>query len=518
MECQIIFQTARAVIIELLNAGIYYTEQPYRIYINGELLLESSKVIQTISNLMPDTQYQLHLEDDHSGSADLSFHTEPEFVTLNVKQFGAKGDGLQDDTLFIQTAIQCCPRGGRVLIPEGIYKVTSLFLKDNLILELSNNAILSATWERELRPILPGLIESHDECSEYNLGSNEGNPLDMFAGLINGINVSNVVIYGGGLLEGNASFDNWWADPARKNIAFRPHLLFLNHCNNVTISGIRLQNSPQWTVHPYFSDNLRFLDMEIRNPKHSPNTDGINPQSCSKVEIIGVYFSLGDDCIAVKSGKIYMGSTYKKPCEHILIRQCCMRDGHGAVVLGSEMSGGIYHLTARDCLFLNTDRGLRIKTRRGRGKDAILDDIVFENIKMDHVMSPFTINSYYFCDPDGHSEYVRSKEALPVDERTPFIKNITFRNIEANNCHVSAFYMYGLPEQRINQVELSNISITFAENAAQGYPVMMDDLEPVSKLGLYANNIKKLVIQDVRISGNEGETYTIENVDFLEQI
>jgi len=516
MECKIIFQTARTVVIELMNAGIYYTDLPYQLYLNGEFVMQSNKVIQTISNLKPDTEYRLQVKNDPSVSADLVFHTDPEFVTLNVKQFGAKGDGIQDDTLFIQTAIQCCPKGGRVLIPEGTYKVTSLFLKDDLILELSQNATLSATWERELRPVLPGLIESYDEFSEYNLGSYEGNPLDMFAGLINGINVSNVIIYGGGLLEGNASFDNWWNNPTKKNIAFRPHLLYLNHCSNVTISGIRLQNSPQWTVHPYFSDHLRFIDLEIRNPKNSPNTDGINPQSCSNVEIVGVYFSLGDDCIAVKSGKIYMGSTYKKPCEHILIHQCCMRDGHGAVVLGSEMSGGIYHLTARDCLFLNTDRGLRIKTRRDRGKDAILDDIVFENIKMDHVMSPFTINSFYFCDPDGHTEYVQTKEALPVDDRTPAIKGLTFRNIHATNCHVSAFYMYGLPEQKIEQVELNNISISFTENAASGYPIMMDDLEPVSKLGLYANNIKRLVINDVTISGNDGEAFITENVDSVE--
>src|SRR5699024_5651065 len=95
---------------------------------------------------------------------------------------------------------------------------------------------------------------------------------------------------------------------------------------------------------------------------------------------------------------------------NITIRQCCMRDGHGSITLGSEMAGGVKNLRALDCVFLHTDRGLRIKTRRGRGKDAVIDGILFEHIKMDHVMTPFVINSFYFCDKDGHTDYVQCKE------------------------------------------------------------------------------------------------------------
>ena len=118
-----------------------------------------------------------------------------------------------------------------------------------------------------------------------------------------------------------------------------------------------------------------------------------------------------------------MGRKYKRPCRDLTIRQCCMRDGHGSITIGSEMAGGVRNLTVKDCLFLHTDRGLRIKTRRGRGKDDILDEIIFENIRMDHVMTPFVVNCFYYCDPDGHTDYVQTKEALPVDERTPEIRN-----------------------------------------------------------------------------------------------
>ena len=135
-----------------------------------------------------------------------------------------------------------------------------------------------------------------------------------------------------------------------------------------------------------------------------------------------------DDCIAVKAGKFnYRVQSINVHVKTLMIRQCCMRDGHGSVTIGSEMAGGVINLTVKDCLFINTDRGLRIKTRRGRGKDAIVDGILFDNIQMDQVMTPLVINCFYFCDPDGHIEYVRSKEALPVDERTPQIRSLVFK-------------------------------------------------------------------------------------------
>ena len=134
-------------------------------------------------------------------------------------------------------------------------------------------------------------------------------------------------------------------------------------------------NSPAWTIHPYFSKNVRFLDLYIKNHKYSHNTDGCDPESCDGVDIIGVRFSVGDDCIAIKAGKIYMGMKYQTPCKNLTIRNCYMKDGHGGVVLGSEMSGGIKDLTVERCIFEGTDRGLRIKTRRGRGKYAIIDGV-----------------------------------------------------------------------------------------------------------------------------------------------
>ena len=516
MKAKVIFTTSRKFTLELEEFGIYYTEQEYEVWLNGEFILTGDKVIQTISGLNPDTEYHVSIKAGDLEPYHLNVHTEHEFVTLNVKQFGARGDGTHDDTLAIQTAIAACPKNGRVYVPEGIYPVTSLFLKSDLILDIGRGAVLLGHARREEFGVLPGMIQSYDETEEYNLGSWEGNPLEIFTSMITGINVSNVVITGEGILDGNATFEDWWEDDRGKIIAYRPRMVFLNHCDSVTLHGVTVQNSPSWNIHPYFSTNLRFLDLIILNPWDSPNTDGMDPESVDGLEVAGVYFSLGDDCIAIKSGKYYMGHKYKVPSRNITIRQCCMKNGHGAVTIGSEMAAGVRSLHVRDCLFLHTDRGLRIKTRRGRGKDAVIEVICFENIQMDHVLTPFALNSYYnCCDPDCHSDYVKCKTPLPVDERTPSVRQIVFKNIEAHNCHVAGAFFYGLPEMKVDYVEFDNISIDYDENPDPNEPDMMDDIEPVAKMGVYINNVRKLVLRNVRVQGCKGEPFILENIDEL---
>ncbi len=516
MKFNIIFQSSRQIIIELLNEGIYYTNEEYSIYLNDNLIMKSKKVVQTINNLLPDTKYSIQLKSLDSQSECIEFTTDIEFVTLNIKDFGARGDGKSDDTIFIQTAILACPKFGRVLIPKGTYNIKTLFLKSDLNLELAKGAVLSASTNKDDFPILPGLIKDSDEKNEYNLGTWEGNPEDMFAGIITGINVSNVVISGEGIINGNANYNNWWKYPTGKEIlgAFRPRLIFLNKCKNITITGITTTNSPSWTIHPYFCEDLKFIDMIILNPKDSPNTDGLDIESCKSVDVIGTYFSLGDDCIAIKSGKFYMGQKYKTPSCSIQIRQSCMNEGHGAVTIGSEMAAGIKNLFVTSCLFTNTDRGLRIKTRRGRGKNAIVENILFENIIMENVLTPFVVNSFYnCCDPDANSCYVRCKDKLPIDDRTPNIKYLVFKNIKCYNSHIAGAFFYGLPEQKINEIVMENIYIDYAKDSIKGLPAMMDNLEPISKMGIFANNVKTLKIKNISIIGNIGEKIYTQNVD-----
>lgn len=510
-----VFSTARSAVIEIQDGGRYFTKAPCRVLVNGEETLTTETTITSLYDLKPDCDYCVEVYRNDEKLGEVSFRTDREFVTLDVTRFGAKGDGVQDDTHFIQAAIMACPENGRVLIPGGCYRITSLFLKSHLRLELAEGAELKAFTEKEKFPIFPGMIESYDEEDEYNLGSWEGNPLPMYSGIICGVNAEDVVIYGRGTINGNAAKETWWKNVKAIKDVFRPRLFFINHCKNVILQGVTFCNSPSWTLHPYFSDDLRFLGLTVKNPSDSPNTDGLDPESCKNVEILGVRFSLGDDCIAVKSGKIYMGKKYKKPSENIHIRQCLMEDGHGAVTLGSEMAGGVVNLTVEDCIFRQTDRGLRIKTRRGRGKDAILSNITFRNLTLDHVMTPLVVNSFYFCDPDGKTPYVQSRDPYPVDDRTPSIKKMVFENMDCTNCHVAAAFFDGLPEQKIEEIVMRNIVISYAENPKCDVPAMSEGVAKSSKRGIFARNVTKLTLDNVKVEGQDGEAYEFIGVDEL---
>ncbi|MGB4659150.1 MAG: glycoside hydrolase family 28 protein [Mobilitalea sp.] len=513
MKLKLRFVTARNAVIEIEDGGSYNTKEQYHIEVEEGSVFSALQCVTTIHNLKPSTEYSIKVRNDTEHEWKLKFTTKAEYVTLNVKEFGAKGDGIQNDTLFIQATIMACPMEGRVLIPKGKYLITSLFLKSNIKIELAEGAVLLAELERSNYPIYPGLIESQDEKREYNLGSWEGNPLPMYTGIITGIGVENVVIYGNGCIDGRAGQSDWWVNEKEMRGAFRPRLLFLSHSSNVTVQGIHFMNSPAWSIHPYFSENLAFINLYIENPQNSPNTDGLNPESCKNVLIIGNRFTLGDDCIALKSGKIYMGKKYKTPCEDITIKHCFMENGHGAVTIGSEMAAGIRNVLVQDCLFKSTDRGLRIKTRRGRGKDAVIDNITFDRIFMENVMTPFVVNCFYFCDPDGRSKYVQSKEIAAVDERTPQIKSLTFSNITCRSVHVAAAYFYGLPEQKIERIAMDNVTVSYADDAKCDVPAMMSGIEPCTKMGLFAANVDNLILNKINIEGQDGEKCIITNVD-----
>ncbi|MBQ4362992.1 MAG: glycoside hydrolase family 28 protein [Oscillospiraceae bacterium] len=500
MKIRITNISARAVIVTIEGGGKYRS--------GGKLTVNGSEYFNTVNyidGLKPVTKYTAVFEQGGETMSE-TFTTAYEFVTLDVREFGAKGDGETDDTAAIQAAIMCCPHDSRVLLTGGTYKVTNIFLKSNIVFEIAEGASLLADNIREHHSILPGMITSYDEKDEYNLGTWEGNPLKSFAGIITGIDVENIVICGRGTVFGNATHQDWWHDEKRMNIAFRPRLLFLSHCKNVVVAGLLFKNSPSWTIHPYFSKNVKLIDFTINNPADSPNTDGIDVESCSNVEIAGIHFHLGDDCIAIKSGKIYMGRKYHTPVEHIHIHDCLCENGHGAVTVGSEISGGVDDVVVENCLFVDTDRGLRIKTRRGRGKLSVIDGVVFRNIEMKGVKTPFVANAFYFCDPDGRTSYVQDRAPHPVDDTTPKIKRLVFEDITAVDCHYAAAFFMGLPESPIEVIEMKNVDIRFHEHPESGYAAMLCGIEPMSGYGIFAENVEKLILDNVTIDETAAES------------
>ena len=230
------------------------------------------------------------------------------------------------------------------------------------------------------------------------------------------------------------------------------------------------------------------------------------------VNLIGCRLSVGDDCVAVKSGKIDLARTKLQSAERHVIRNCLMEFGHGAVTLGSETACGVKDLTVARCLFDSTDRGLRIKTRRGRGKDCDITGITFEEITMRSVITPFVINMWYnCCDPDRFSDYVKSREKLPVDDRTPHLGEFTFRNIVCHDAHAAACFIDGLPEMPIDRVNFENVCIDFAADAKPFVPAMQNDAVPRLKLGLYMNNVREVSVRNVTVRGAVGGALVCEN-------
>lgn len=519
MNFEIITITARTITIEILNDQSVYTNRNIEIYVNNQMVELTNHNVVTLFDLKPNCEYEIHLKDAISKGISCTkvLRTKEEALTLNVRDFGATGTGETYDTAAIQGAIVACPPNGRVVIPAGTYLTSPLFLKSNITIELEKGAVLLGSTDREHYPILPGIIYRGEEQKEFYLGSWEGDPQDCFASLITGIGVENVVITGQGIVDGNASFENWWENAKVKRTAWRPRLIFLRDCKNILVEGITVLNSPSWTIHPLFSKELKFINLKVINPKDSPNTDGINPESCSDVLILGVDFSVGDDCIAIKSGKLYLGKKLKTPSENIIIRNCHMKFGHGAIVIGSEMAGGIKNIYATRCIFEETDRGIRIKTRRGRGEDGIINGIYAENIVMKKVLTPFVINAFYFCDPDGKTEYVWSKEKLPVDEGTPSIRNIYYKNIQCQDSEVAAGFFYGLPEKKIENIHLEDIQISFTKGPVTAdYPAMMSFIEKQAKSGFFIGNASNVKIINVTINELSGEPFTFSEVEDLQ--
>lgn len=504
----IIFNAPTSITVELNNKDVYYSKNEYDVYLNGKIVKKSIKTnVFSLYNLIPDTRYEISIN-----GCKKKFKTKNVSVIYNIDDFGVCKDGIHDDTKAINQAIMMLPNDGLLVFNEGVYRVTSIFLKSNIHIELKEGATILALEDVNEYPTFKGEIECYNKKDHIQIGQWEGNPYPMKAAIVSGYWLDNVNLYGLGTIDGNAQNSSWWNNP--KGLEYgRPRLLFLDKCQNVQVQGLSFKNTPCWTIHPFFSKNIGFYEIKVTNPKDSPNTDGMDPESCDNVKIIGSTFSVGDDCIAIKSGKFYMGMKYKTPSSNFVIRNCLMKDGHGGIVLGSEMSSGIKGLSVERCIFKETDRGLRIKTRRGRGKYCVVDGVEFKDIIMDGVLTPLVINMFYFCDPDGKTEYVWSKEKLPVDDRTPYLGKFTFNRIKSSNAEWAAGYFYGLPEMPIESITIKDSSISFKENASKGMPAMMSNIEAVSKMGLYFNCVNNVVLNNVTIDGNSGEKVIINKVN-----
>jgi polygalacturonase len=511
----LLFSGSSSACLELVNEASYFAPESFTVFLNGQEQYSCNKNVFSLFSLRPDTEYTVTLQGKTMRES-LRFRTRTESCALDVRSFGAAGDGEHDDTCAIQTAIGCLPAGGRLLFPAGRYLSRPLMLKSHITLEFAEGATLLGWTEREDYPVIPGTVSdlSGRECY---FGGFEGNAVPMYQSLITGQYAEDIAIVGKGMIDGNAQNSDFWVG-FNQFPAARPRLMFFNRCRNITVHGVHICNSPSWQLHPFYSEKIGIYDIQISAPKNSPNTDAIDPESCDGVEIIGCRFSVGDDCIAIKSGKIDLGTKLNRSANAHVIRNCLMDNGHGAITLGSEIGAGVRNLEVSQCWFRGTDRGLRIKSRRGRGKNCRIDGVTFENIRMEGVLTPIVINLWYnCCDPDRESEYVWSRECLPVDDRTPQMGSFHFKNLVCTDAEVAACYIDGLPEAPIEEVTIEDVQIGFSPNARPGIPMMENFEKPRCRLGLYLDNVRHIAIKNVKLENVDGEKLIVNHCEKLDQ-
>ena len=412
----------------------------------------------------------------------------------DVSKLGAVGDGKTNNTACLRGIIDQMKNGGILFFPAGQYVTGSLCLKSNTTLYISTGATLLGSGEIDDFPPI-----TDDNLPGYARGGRWA--------LITALYARNIVITGGGTVDGRGYL--WWHDVPKDH--GRPRSIQPILCDNVTIRNITVKNSPAWTVNPTCCHDVVIDGISIRNPVDSPNTDGINPESCTNVRIANCLVSVGDDCITIKSGTEETPLLKQFPCENITVTGCTLVDGHGGVVIGSEMSGGVRNVTVTGCVFNGTDRGVRIKSRRRRG--GSVKGLMFSNLYMTDVHCPFTMNLFYRCGTDRTNQELFSYDPKPVGDDTPIVEDISISNVVVRNAKIAAMYIIGLPEQPIRNLRVSDFSVdTVVDPRVCGEAVMLPEKEKLQGRGIRLDNVADSDFVNIRATVAAGDLLTTKNV------
>lgn len=390
--------------------------------------------------------------------------------TFNISNFGAREDAdAQTNKAAINAAIDSANvnGGGVVFVPEGKWLTGPITLKSNVNLHVSSGStlIFSTVYE----DYLPAVLTRWEGVDCYNLHP-----------LIYAYDQSNIAITGTGVIDGQGSEEFWWFMKGREiygwreglisqelggrnrlleydqqqvdvenrvmniNDGLRPQLINVYKCKNVLIEGVTLRNSPFWVIHPLMVDGMTVRNVAIDS--HGPNSDGCDPESSKNVVIENCFFDTGDDCIAIKSGRNYDGRRWNMPSENVIVRNCRMKNGHGGVVIGSEISGGFSNLWVENCKMDSPEleRVIRIKTSNCRG--GLIENIFVRNVEVGECQEAILkINLKYEPNEKCQRDFA------------PQVQNVNLFNVSSKKSQYG-IYIVGLDESDhyVNGVTVSN--------------------------------------------------------------
>ncbi|MCW3091696.1 MAG: glycoside hydrolase family 28 [Ferruginibacter sp.] len=382
-----------------------------------------------------------------------------------ITKYGAIADGATLNTEAFKKAIEACSNagGGRVVVPIGTFLTGAIYLKSNVELHLADNAKILFSRNPKDYPIVFTRWEGM-ECMNYS-------------SLIYAYGEENIAVTGKGILDGNADNSNWWnwngakrfgwqegmpkQTPARDALHelmrkqtdpktrifgdghyLRPNLIQPYNCKNVRIADVKMLNSPMWFMNPVLCENVIVENVTVLS--HGPNNDGCDPESCKNVLIKGCFFDTGDDCIAIKSGRDEDGRKIARPAENHIIENCEMRDGHGGVVIGSEISGGAKNIYAINCTMNspNLERVLRLKTSSSRG--GIIENVFMKDIKVGAYRDAAVTCNMFYEKPGNFM---------------PTIRNIWVENMKVTTGGNFGIYVNAYKESPVENLRLVNCTI-----------------------------------------------------------
>ncbi|HKV62582.1 MAG TPA: glycoside hydrolase family 28 protein [Candidatus Acidoferrum sp.] len=408
----------------------------------------------------------------------------------NVRKFGAVGDNKTDCSKAFREAIAACHAGGggKVIVPEGEYSTGAIRLLSGVNLEVQKGATIRFSRDPGAYPLVQ---------TQW-----EGVELMNFSPFIYAWKEENIALTGEGALDGNSDCEHWWPWKGRKNCGWkpgdpvqekdrnalfamgeknapveqrifgighylRPQFIQPNRCKNVLIEGLTLLNSPMWQVTPALCTNVTVRGLTIESS--GPNTDGCDPASCRDVLIENCTFNTGDDCIAIKSGRNGDGRRVHVPSENIVIRGCHMKNGHGGVTIGSEISGGVRNVFVENCQMdsPHLDSAIRIKNNAMRG--GTIENIHVRNINVGQVATA-GLSIDFLYEEGAAGNYV------------PVVRCVDIRNLKVENTKYPVF-LRGLKNAPIEDIRLTDCVF---ENTSQSSVV---------------ENASGVVLKGVRING-----------------